>query len=227
MNSFSSFNAYTFLNHFLRSYDLTVLLSYCLTILLSAILRPCMKLYIKNMVCNRCIMVVQNELEKLGLQPKNIALGEAELAVEVTDAEKNRIDAALRAFGFELIDDRKSKLIGQIKAAIIDLVHHQDNSIRTNLSDYLSDKLYHDYTYLSNLFSQVEGVTIEKYFIAQKIERVKELLVYDEMTLSEIAFLLNYSSVAHLSNQFKKMTGLTPSHFKSIRTHKRKPLDEV
>lgn len=186
-----------------------------------------MKLYIKNMVCNRCIMVVKNELEKLGYEPANVSLGEVELNSELTDTEKQNLDDHLQTFGFELIDDRKSRLIGQIKSLIIELVHQQNNELKSNLSDYLSIKLHHDYTYLSNLFSEVEGTTIEKYFIAQKIEKVKELLVYDELSLSEIAFRLNYSSVAYLSNQFKKVTGLTPSHFRQIKENKRKPLDEV
>ncbi len=179
------------------------------------------------MVCNRCIMVVGNELEKLGFSPVDISLGEVGFDRELTDTERQTIGNHLQSFGFELIDDRKSRLIGQIKTAIIELVHHQDSDLKTNLSDYLGNRLHHDYTYLSNLFSEVEGTTIEKYFIAQKIEKVKELLVYDELTLSEIAFRLNYSSVAHLSNQFKKVTGLTPSYFKNIREIRRKPLDEV
>lgn len=179
------------------------------------------------MVCNRCIMVVRNELEKLGYSPENISLGEVELDRELNDNEKESINNHLQNFGFELIDDKKSRLIGQIKSSIIELVHHQNSELKSNLSDFLVSKLHHDYTYLSNLFSEVEGTTIEKYFIAQKIEKVKELLVYDELSLSEIAFQLNYSSVAHLSNQFKKVTGLTPSHFKNIKADKRKPLDEV
>ena len=179
------------------------------------------------MVCNRCIMVVQNELDKLGLDVKNIKLGEVTLDKEPTTDEKNKLDKALILLGFELIDDKKSRVIEKIKNVIIDLVHHQDNNTKTNLSDVLSSQLHHDYNYLSNLFSEVEGTTIEKYFIAQKIEKVKELLVYDELSLSEIAFRLNYSSVAYLSNQFKKVTGLTPSHFKQIREDKRKSLDEV
>jgi AraC-like DNA-binding protein len=184
-------------------------------------------LFIKNMVCNRCIMVVQNELDKLGLDVKNITLGEVTLDKEITAGEKNKLDKALIPLGFKVIDDKKSRIIEKIKNVIIDLVHHQDNEIKTNLSDVLSSKLHHDYNYLSNLFSEVEGTTIEKYFIAQKIEKVKELLVYDELSLSEIAFRLNYSSVAYLSNQFKKVTGLTPSHFKQIGKDKRKSLDEV
>lgn len=172
-------------------------------------------------------MVVKNELEHIGYKPTHLTLGEVELDREINNAEKETINNHLQTFGFELIDDKKSRLIGQIKSLIIDLVHHQNSELTANLSDLLSGKLHHDYTYLSNLFSEVEGTTIEKYFIAQKIEKVKELLVYDELSLSEIAFQLNYSSVAHLSNQFKKVTGLTPSHFKNIKVDKRKPLDEV
>ncbi len=184
-------------------------------------------LFIKNMVCNRCIMAVQNELDKLGLGVKNIRLGEVTLAKETTPEENKKLEEALIQLGFEVIDDKKSRIIEKIKNVIIDLVHHRDNDIKTNLSDLLSNKLHHDYNYLSNLFSEVEGITIEKYVIAHKIEKVKELLVYDELSLSEIAFRLNYSSVAYLSNQFKKVTGLSPSHYKQIREDKRKPLDEV
>lgn len=184
-------------------------------------------LFVKNMVCNRCIMVVQDELEKLGLDYTNVKLGEVNLTKELTPEERDALENVLVPLGFELIDDKKSRIIEKIKNIIIDLVHHQDNDSKTNLSDILSEKLNHDYNYLSNLFSEIEGTTIEKYFIAQKIEKIKELLVYDELTLSEIALRLNYSSVAYLSNQFKKVTGLTPSHFKQIREDKRKPLDKV
>lgn len=184
-------------------------------------------LFIKNMVCNRCIIVMKNELEKLGLSAISIKLGEVIFEKNITVEEKEKLDEALLELGFQIIDDKKSRIIEKIKNTIIELVHHQENEAKTNLSDILSTKLHHDYNYLSNLFSEVEGTTIEKYFIAQKIERVKELLVYDEMSLSEIAFQLNYSSVAYLSNQFKKITGLTPSHFKQIKEEKRKPLDEV
>lgn len=179
------------------------------------------------MVCDRCIMVVQNELEKLGLDAKNIKLGEVILSKEITSLEKENLSKTLEPLGFEVIDDKKGRIIEKIKNIIIDLVHHQDSDVKTNLSDVLSDKLHHDYNYLSNMFSEVEGTTIEKYFIAQKVEKVKELLVYDELSLSEIANRLNYSSVAYLSNQFKKVTGLTPSHFKQIKEDKRKPLDKV
>lgn len=184
-------------------------------------------LFIKNMVCSRCITVVQSELDKLGIISKNVKLGEVTLEKELSEAQKKVLDETLVPLGFELIDDKKSRIIEGIKNVIIDLVHYRDNDAKANLSDILGKKLNHDYNYLSNLFSEVEGTTIEKYFIAQKIEKVKELLVYDELSLSEIAIRLNYSSVAYLSNQFKKVTGLTPSHFKQIREDKRKPLDKV
>lgn len=186
-----------------------------------------MKIYIKNMVCNRCRMVVRNELEQRGLEPLIVELGEAELKNELSDAGKKELGEALHQLGFELIDDKKSRLIERIKTIIIELVHQKNSEMNTNLSELLAEQLHHDYHYLSNLFSEVEGSTIEKYFIAQKIERVKELLVYDELSLSEIAYQLNYSSVAYLSSQFKKVTGLTPSYFKNIKGIKRKPLDEV
>ncbi len=179
------------------------------------------------MVCNRCILVVQNELDKLGIETSNIKLGEVSLVKDLTKKEREAIENVLDPLGFQVIDDKKSRMIEKIKNVIIELVHHQDNDVKTNLSDVLSDALHNDYNYLSNLFSDIEGTTIEKYFIAQKVEKVKELLVYDELSLSEIADRMNYSSVAYLSNQFKKVTGLTPSHFKQIREDKRKPLDKV
>lgn len=184
-------------------------------------------LFIKNMVCNRCIIVVQNEMKKLGLKLESIKLGEVTLEKELSSSEKDALESALVPLGFQVIDDKKGRIIEQIKNVIIDLVHYKDNDTKANLSDILSKKLNHDYNYLSNLFSEVESTTIEKYFIAQKVEKVKELLVYDELSLSEIAYRLNYSSVAYLSNQFKKVTGLTPSYFKQIKEEKRKPLDKV
>lgn len=179
------------------------------------------------MVCNRCKMVVRAELEKLGLNVVSIELGKAEIAEVLNSDQKQTVNEALLPLGFQIIDDRKSRLIENIKNLIIELVHQNDNELSTNLSDFLSSRLHYEYGYLSKLYSEVEGVSIEKYFIAQKIEKVKELLVYDELSLSEIAFQLHYSSVAHLSNQFKKVTGLTPSYFKNLNSHKRKPLDEV
>lgn len=185
------------------------------------------KLYIKNMVCDRCKMVVKSELEKIGIIPLNVDLGEVLLSNPLDEHRKYLIQKALTPLGFELLDDKKSRLMEQIKTVIIELVHYNDSALKTNLSDYLSDKLHHDYNYISNLFSETEGITIEKYFIAQKIEKVKELLVYNELSLNEIAFQLNYSSTAHLSNQFKKVTGYTPSRFKEEKAKRRKPLDKV
>ena len=179
------------------------------------------------MVCNRCVMVVEGLLRGLGIEPLSVTLGEAVLAAEPDEATLVRLKEALQAVGFELIDDRRSRLIEEVKRAIIELVHKKDNDLKTNLSDYISEQTHHDYGYVSGLFSEVENTTLEKYFIAQKIERVKELLVYDEMNLNEIADALHYSSAAHLSAQFKKVTGLTPSHFRRVGERKRKPLDEV
>ncbi|OYZ00958.1 MAG: AraC family transcriptional regulator [Sphingobacteriia bacterium 28-36-52] len=179
------------------------------------------------MVCGRCKLIVKAELEKLGFSLKSIELGEVEIDESIDTDQKKVIAATLSSFGFELINDKKSKTIEQIKNLIRDLVHSKNNELEINLSEYISQHLAIDYTSLSNLFSEVEGTTIEKYFILQKIERVKELLMYDELSLSEIAFLLNYSSVAYLSNQFKKITGLTPSHFKQLKNKKRKHLDDL
>ena len=180
-----------------------------------------MKLYIKNMVCIRCKLVVKSELEKLGLHYTNIDLGEAEITDKISKDQLDNLKVALKMTGLELMDDSKKILVEKIKTIIIELIHYNDEQIKINLSDYLSEKLNHNYTYLSNLFSEVKGTTIEQFYLANKIERVKELLVYDELNLTEIAWKLHYSSVAHLSNQFKKMTGLTPSHFKNLK-HKRR-----
>lgn len=186
-----------------------------------------MKLYVRNMVCNRCIMVVENTLKQLNIDYEKVLLGEVILNKKISEAEKNKIRESLELLGFELIEDKSSRIIENIKAIIIDLIQNKNSELQTNLSDLLSSELKHDYSYLSNLFSVVEGITIEKYFIAQRIEKVKELLVYDELSLTEIAYKLNYSSVAYLSSQFKKVTGLTPGHFKKIGEDKRKPLDKV
>lgn len=166
-------------------------------------------------------MVVKSELEKLGLHHAHLELGEVEVMEEMTTEQLDKLNVALKLTGLELMDDKKSILIERIKTSIIELVHHTDEQIKTNLSDFLSEKLNYNYTYLANLFSEVKGTTIEKFYLSNKIEKVKELLVYDELNLTEIADKLHYSSVAHLSNQFKKMTGLTPSHFKNLK-HKRR-----
>jgi len=172
-------------------------------------------------------MVVKSQLEQLGLHPLSVELGIATLPGEITDEVYRKVKAALEPFGFELIDDKKSQTIEQIKDAIIELVHYNDNGLKVNLSDYLSSKLNRDYSALSKLFSEVTNTTVEKYLIAQKIERAKELLVYGELSLNEIADKLNYSSAAYLSSQFKSVTGLTPSYFRKIKENKRKPLDEI
>lgn len=172
-------------------------------------------------------MVVKTELEQLGLQPLSVELGEVELDNPLDEPTKQQVAKHLHQFGFELIDDKKSKTIARIKVLIIDLVQNKNNELSSNLSTYLSQQLLQDYNTLSNLFSEVEGTTIEKYFIAQKIEKVKELIVYDELSLSEIAMQLNYSSVAHLSSQFKKQTGFTPSYFKQMKARKRQQLEDL
>jgi AraC-like DNA-binding protein len=186
-----------------------------------------MKLYIKNMVCGRCKMVVKSELEKLGLQLLTVNLGEVETVKPLSDKQNREIANHLKSFGFELIDDKKDRTINKIKTLIIELVHYQNNGLKTNLSVYLSSQLLQDYTSLSNMFSAIENTTIEKYFISQKIEKVKELLMYNEMTLSEIASEMNYSSVAYLSNQFKKVTGLSPSQYKQSKESSRSQLDDL
>lgn len=169
------------------------------------------------MVCIRCKMVVKEELKKLGLHYTSVELGEAEIMENISAEQRDQFKQGLLRSGLELMDDKKSVLIERIKKVIVELVHYSEEPLAINLSDHLSKELNHNYTYLANLFSEVQGTTIEKFFIAHKIERVKELLVYDELNLTEIAYLMHYSSVAHLSAQFKKITGLTPSHFKQLK----------
>jgi AraC-like DNA-binding protein len=179
------------------------------------------------MVCIRCKMVVKDELTKLGLKHTVVELGEVELLEAMTPKQHDEFKAALLKSGLELLDDKKSVFIQKIKNIIIELVHYSEEPLTVNLSEYLSKKLNHDYTYLANLFSEVAGVTIEKFFIIHKIERVKELLVYNELTLTEIAYKMHYSSVSHISSQFKKVTGLTPSHFKQLRNKRRLMLEDL
>lgn len=186
-----------------------------------------MILYIKNMVCSRCKMVVKAQLESAGLRTISVNLGEVEIEEDLSKEQLQGINISLKTLGFELIDGKKSQTIEKIKNAIVTLVHHSERDVQTNLSTFITSKIHQDYSYLSNLFSEVEGTTIEKYFISQRIEKVKELLVYDELTLSEIADQLGYSSVAYLSNQFKKITGFTPSYFKSLKKYKRKNIEEL
>lgn len=187
--------------------------------------------YVKNMVCDRCIMVVRQQLENHGFHAEKVVLGEVALREETVSPDQwHKIDQALQAVGFERIDDRKSRLIESVKNEIIRRIHNgQGLDRKSNWSTILSESLHYDYNYLSSLFSSVEGITLEQYIIRQKIERVKELLFYDERTLSEIAHLLGYSSVAHLSSQFKKVTGFTPSELKKSRSAEapRRPIDHI
>ena len=179
------------------------------------------------MVCIRCIMVVKAELEKLDLSYSIVELGQAEITGGMSAGQQEKFKTALLKSGLELMDDKKSVLIQKIKSVIIELVHYSEEPLTVNFSEHLSQKLHHDYTYLANLFSEVQGTTIEKFIITHKIERVKELLVYNELTLTEIAFQMHYSSVAYLSTQFKKVTGLTPSHFKKLKEKRRSMLEDL
>jgi YesN/AraC family two-component response regulator len=185
-------------------------------------------LHIKNMVCDRCVMVVRQQLDELQLDYKNIQLGEVELSENANHAQLDQLRLNLEQQGFELLDDKRSKTVEKIKTTIVSLIHGKDaDELNLKLSAILEEKLGMDYHYLSTLFSSVEGITIEKYAILQRIEKVKELLMYDEKNLSDIAFELGYSSVQYLSQQFKKVTGLTPTHFKQVKDNRRKPLDKI
>lgn len=179
------------------------------------------------MVSLRCKMVVKTELDKLGIHYIKVDLGEVVIRQNITSEQREYLRTALLKSGLELMDDKKAILIERIKSVIIEMVHYAEERPKTNFSDFLSEKLDYDYTYLANLFSEVTGITIEQYIIAHKIEKAKELLIYDELSLTEISYRLNYSSVAHLSNQFKKVTGLTPSFFKQLKCKKRDTLNNV
>lgn len=188
------------------------------------------RIHIKNMVCPRCIRVVREELDNLGLSVKNVTLGEAEIDGSLTSGTTEKIKLVLEKNGFELLEDQKRKIVEKIKIAIIDLLYNDEKNSRTpriTLSAYLADKLKMDYNYLSTLFSSVENITIEKYVILQKIERVKELLKYEQLTISEIAYRLHYSSTQHLSNQFRHITGMSPTQFKKMVKNNRKPIDQL
>ncbi|MBN8834319.1 MAG: AraC family transcriptional regulator [Niastella sp. SCN 39-18] len=186
-----------------------------------------MNLFIKNMVCNRCIMVVKQELEALGLQPLHVTMGEAELKKQPTAKQMQQLNSRLLQLGFEILDDQKQKQIEKIKSLLIKKVQSGQVEEHFSITAFLGNALHKDYSYISRLFSEVEGTTVEQYFILQKIEKVKELLVYGEENLSEISYRLGYSSVAHLSAQFKKITGFTPSQFKKLGGAQRKPLDAL
>ena len=179
------------------------------------------------MLSNRSKTEAKEELKKLGLHFIFLDLGEVEIMEELSPEQREELKAALISIGLELMEDKKAMLIEKIKNTIIDMVHHTEESIKVNFSDFISEKLDYDYTYMANLFSEVQGTTIEKFIIAHKVERVKELIIYDELNITEIAWKMNYSSVAHLSNQFKKTTGLSPSQFKHLKDKKRNPIEEI
>jgi len=179
------------------------------------------------MVSERCKLAVNDVFKKQGLHLTNIKLGEIEILEPVSDDKCVKLKKALQDFGFELIEDKRDILIERIKNTIIEMVHHSDTSIKINFSDYLSQNLNHNYTYLANIFSKTQGVSIEQFIISHKIERVKELILYDELNITEIAYKMNYSSVAHLSCQFKKYTGLTPSYFKKLKMRRLEPIEEI
>lgn len=186
-----------------------------------------MKLYIKYMVSLRCKMMVRDELDKLGLRYRVIDLGMVDMLDEVTEQQHQQLKINLLKSGLELLDDKRSILIEKIKNVIIEMIHYSEEVPKTNYSDYLSEKLDYDYTYLSNVFSEVKGITIQQYIILNKIEKVKELLLYDELNLTEISYKLHYSSAAHLSNQFKKITGLSPSFFKKLKKKRNENLEDM
>ncbi len=185
------------------------------------------RLHIKNMVCPRCIVAVDAVFGELNIPVHEIRLGEAILENPLSEAQKISLAALLSEHGFELLEDHRSALISKIKSLIINQVHHSETDLHTNYSHYLAEKLHHDYTYLSKLFSAVEGITIERFILKQKIERAKELIFYKQLTFSEIAFKLHYSSAAHLSAHFKKETGMTPSEFKKLQGPQHRPLDSL
>lgn len=186
-----------------------------------------MVLHIKNMVCPRCKMVVEEQLHHLGHTTIQVQLGEVSFANALSENEIQTISKKLQEYGFELLDDKRYQLVSKIKNILIQLIQNENATLQNPLSEYLAEKTKVDYNQLSLLFNQTEHTTIEQYYITLKIERVKELLVYDELTVKEIAFKLNYSSVAHLSKQFKKVTGLTPTHFKTLGNQKRKLIDTL
>ena len=186
-----------------------------------------MKLYIKFMVSLRCKMLVKQELKNLGIHYSSVDLGLVEIIGEITEDKRNKLKAALLKSGLELMDNKKSILIEKIKIIITKMIHYNEELPKVKYSEYISNIMGYDYTYLANVFSEVEGITIEHYIIAHKIEKVKELLIYDELNLSEISYSMNYSSVSHLSTQFKKVTGLTPTYFKNLKEKRRINLEEV
>jgi AraC-like DNA-binding protein len=186
-----------------------------------------MKLYIKYMVSTRCKMIVKEELKKLGLHFILVDLGVVDIMENISSEQRELLRAALLSDGLELMDDKRAILIEKIKNVIVEMVHYADEMPKINFSHFLAEKLDYDYTYLSNLFSEIQGTTIEQFIISHKVERIKELIIYGEMNITEIAFKMNYSSVAHLSSQFKKVTGLSPTHFKGLKNKRRNPIEEI
>lgn len=186
-----------------------------------------MKIYIKNMVSLRCKLLVKDELKKIGIDYVCVDLGTVDMKEDMSPDKKLILAESLRRSGLELLDDKKAILIEKIKNVVTEMIHYTDELPKVNFSEYLSEKLNYDYTYLSNIFSEVRGITIQQYIILHKIERAKELILYDELNLSEIAYKLHYSSVAHLSNQFKKVTGLSPSFFKSLKKERNQNLENI
>jgi AraC-like DNA-binding protein len=179
------------------------------------------------MVSNRCKLVVKEILKEMNLHFIVVDLGEVDIMEDITPDQRELLKNELLELGLELMDDKKSILIEKIKTIIIQMIHHTEEDIKINFSDYLTEKLHHNYNYLANLFSDIQGTTIEHFIISHKVERVKELMIYDELTITEIAYKMNYSSVAHLSTQFKKVTGLSPSHFKQLKDKRRNPIEEI
>ena len=179
------------------------------------------------MVSTRCKMAVKEALKGLGLHFILVDLGEVDVLENISAEQRELLKAVLLESGLELMDDKRAVLIEKIKNTIIEMVHYSDEIVKINFSDYLSEKLNHDYTYLANLFSEVQGMTIEQFIISHKVERIKELIIYDELNITEIAWKMNYSSVAHLSNQFKKVTGLSPSHFRKLKEKRRNPIEDI
>lgn len=185
------------------------------------------KLYIKYMVSTRCKLAVEGALLKTGLSPVSVGLGEVEISGTISGDQKSRLKILLAQWGLELLDDKRSILVERIKNTVVEMVHYSDEDTKVNFSDYLKERLDHDYCYMSGLFSETQGTTIEQFIIAHKVERIKELIIYDELSISQIAWKMNYSSVAHLSNQFKKVTGLSPSKFKHLKVKQRNPIEET
>lgn len=186
-----------------------------------------MKIYVKNMACESCKVVVKEALEEMDIHPVKVDLGEIEIKDDISDDEKRELNSRIKKVGLELLEKKQGVLIEKIRSVMVDYVYKSEEKPNVNFSVLLSEKLHHSYTYLANFFSEVEATTIEQYIIALKIERIKELIIFGEHTFSEIAYMLHYSSIAHLSNQFKKVTGLTPTHFKALKEKRRITIQDI